>query len=105
MADRAAAAAKGATKPGVANAFERKVKLGDGSEASFSVFGRSDDDVSVFVLPFDSRRKRFTIVEEFHPGPNQRMYGLIAGMKESKHESLREAAISVRREGADRSPR
>ena len=49
VADRAAAAATGATKPGVANAFERKVKLGDGSEASFSVFGRSDDDVSVFV--------------------------------------------------------
>ena len=49
VADRAAAAAKGATKQGVANAFERKVKLGDGSEASFSVFGRSDDDVSVFV--------------------------------------------------------
>jgi len=47
VADRAAAAAKGASKPGVANAFERKVKLGDGSEASFSVFGRSDDDVSV----------------------------------------------------------
>ena len=70
VADRAAAAATGATKPGVANAFERKVKLGDGSEASFSVFGRSDDDVSVFVLPFDSRRKKFTIVEEFHPGPN-----------------------------------
>ena len=44
VADRAAAAATGATKPGVANAFERKVKLGDGSEASFSVFGRSDDD-------------------------------------------------------------
>jgi hypothetical protein len=47
----------------------------------------------VFVLPFDSQRKRFTIVEEFHPGPNRRMYGLIAGMKESKHESLRQAAI------------
>jgi len=45
------------------------------------------------VLPFDSQRKRFTIVEEFHPGPNRRMYGLIAGMKESKHESLRQAAI------------
>ena len=44
VADRAAAAATGATKPGVANAFERKVKLGDGSEASFSVFGRSDGD-------------------------------------------------------------
>ena len=47
----------------------------------------------MFVLPFDSQRKRFTIVEEFHPGPNRRMYGLIAGMKESKHESLRQAAI------------
>jgi hypothetical protein len=44
VADRAAAAATGATKPGVANAFERKVKLGDGSEASFSVFGRSEGD-------------------------------------------------------------
>lgn len=95
VADRAATAARGSSpqKPGVANASERKVKLGDGSEASFSVFGRADDDVSVFVLLFDSRRKKFTLVEEFHPGPNRRMYGLIAGIYEPKHGgSARRAA-------------
>jgi len=97
VADRAATAAHGSSspqKPGVANAFERKVKLGDGSEASFSVFGRADsEDVSVFVLPVDSRRKKFTLVEEFHPGPNRRTHGLIAGMYEPKHGgSARRAA-------------
>lgn len=99
VADRAAAVAAAAlgsqAKPAsteIATARERKVRLQDGSEASFSVFGRSDEDVSVFVLPYDTQRKRFTLIEEYHPGPNQKMIGLVAGMFESKHGGSPEKA-------------
>lgn len=94
VADRAAAVAAAAAarkKEGsdvpttIATVRERTVTLEDGTEASFSVFGRSDEDVSVFVLPFDTRRKRFTLIEEYHPGPNRKMIGLVAGMYEPKH--------------------
>ena len=76
----------------IASMRERKVKLKDGTEASFSIFGRSENDVSVFVLPFDTKSKRFTLVEEFHPGPNQHMKGLIAGVFEPKHGGSAEKA-------------
>jgi len=76
----------------IASMRERKVKLKDGTEASFSIFGRSENDASVFVLPFDTKSKRFTLVEEFHPGPNQHMKGLIAGMFEPKHGGSAEKA-------------
>ena len=71
---------------------ERKVTLKDGTEASFSIFGRSENDVSVFVLPFNTKTKHFTLVEEFHPGPNRHMKGLIAGMFEPKHGGSAEKA-------------
>ena len=76
----------------IASMRERKVKLKDGTEASFSIFGRSENDVSVFVLPFNTKTKHFTLVEEFHPGPNQHMKGLIAGMFEPKHGGSAEKA-------------
>jgi len=76
----------------IASMRERKVKLKDGTEASFSIFGRSEDDVSVFVLPFNTKKKTFTLVEEFHPGPNRHMMGLIAGMFEPKHGGSAEKA-------------
>lgn len=78
----------------IATVRERRVVLDDGTEAQFSVFGRSDEDVSVFILPYDTRRKVFTLVEEFHPGPNRKMIGLVAGMYEPKHGgSPRKAAV------------
>ena len=103
VADRAMAAAaamqmkqsKGGNKGGeteIASMRERKVTLKDGTEASFSIFGRSENDVSVFVLPFNTKTKHFTLVEEFHPGPNQQMKGLIAGMFEPKHGGSAEKA-------------
>ena len=76
----------------IASVRERKVRLKDGTEASFSVFGRSENDVSVFVLPFNTKTKAFTLVEEFHPGPNRHMKGLIAGMFEPKHGGSAEKA-------------
>ena len=76
----------------IASMRERKVRLKDGTEASFSVFGRSENDVSVFVLPFNTKTKAFTLVEEFHPGPNRHMKGLIAGMFEPKHGGSAEKA-------------
>ena len=76
----------------IASMRERKVRLKDGTEASFSVFGRSENDVSVFVLPFNTKTKTFTLVEEFHPGPNRHMKGLIAGMFEPKHGGSAEKA-------------
>jgi len=102
VADRASAAAAamaakkrmtgpdGATE--IATVRERKVKLGDGSETSFSVFGRSDEDVSVFVLPYDTKGKTFTLIEEYHPGPDSKMVGLVAGMFEPKHGGSPEKA-------------
>merc|ERR1712232_1474436 len=67
--------------------------MGDGSEASFSVFGRSDDnDVSVFILPYNTATKTFTLIEEYHPGPNRYMMGLVAGMYEPKHGGSPERA-------------
>ena len=101
VADRAAAAAAMAAKKRktgpdgateIATVRERKVKLGDGSETSFSVFGRSDEDVSVFVLPYDTKRKAFTLIEEYHPGPDTKMIGLVAGMFEPKHGGSPEKA-------------
>ena len=103
VADRAMAAAaamqlkqsKGGNKNGeteIASMRERKVTLKDGTEASFSIFGRSENDVSVFVLPYNTKTKHFTLVEEFHPGPNQQMKGLIAGMFEPKHGGSAEKA-------------
>ena len=76
----------------IASMRERKVTLKDGTEASFSIFGRSENDVSVFVLPYNTKTKHFTLVEEFHPGPNQQMKGLIAGMFEPKHGGSAEKA-------------
>lgn len=101
VADRAAAVVAAAAGGGggangndgaVSYVRERKATLRDGSEATFSVFGRSDDDVSVFVLPYDTRRKTFTLVEEYHPGPNAKMIGLVAGMFEPKHGGDAETA-------------
>ena len=104
VADRAMAAAaamqmkqnKGDKRNGgdteIASMRERKVKLKDGTEASFSIFGRSENDVSVFVLPFNTKTKHFTLVEEFHPGPNRHMIGLVAGMFEPKHGGSAEKA-------------
>jgi len=104
VADRAMAAAKAMQKKQsnggggssgeseIASMRERKVRLKDGTEASFSVFGRSENDVSVFVLPFNTKTKTFTLVEEFHPGPNRHMKGLIAGMFEPKHGGSAEKA-------------
>ena len=102
VADRAAAAAAamaakkakmgpdGVTQ--IATVRERKIKLRDGSETSFSVFGRSDEDISVFVLPYDTKRKTFTLIEEYHPGPDTKMIGLVAGMFEPKHGGSPEKA-------------
>lgn len=96
----AAASAKGKTEnkreqsTDIASVRERKISLKDGSEATFSVFGRSDEDISIFVLPYNTKTKRFTLIEEYHPGPNRKMIGLVAGMFESKHgSSLENAAI------------
>jgi len=101
VADRAAAAAQHQQRQGsnsttatseFASMRERRVQLRDGTEKSFSVFGRSDEDVSVFVLPFNTQTKRFRLIEEYHPGPNRRMVGLVAGMYEAKHGGSPETA-------------
>ena len=92
VADRAAAAVALADQRTAALVHDRTVRLDDGKEVTFSIFGRGDDvDVSVFVLPFDSMSKRFLLVEEYHPGPNAKLFGLVADMLEAKHASIEEA--------------
>jgi 8-oxo-dGTP pyrophosphatase MutT (NUDIX family) len=94
VADRAAAAVAMTGQRAAAMVHDRTVRLDNGREVTFSIFGRGDDDsdVSVFVLPFDSSTRRFVLVEEYHPGPDAKLVGLIAGMVERKHASVEEAA-------------
>eukprot|EP01071_Lankesteria_metandrocarpae_P006031 Lankesteria_metandrocarpae@DN4217_c0_g1_i3.p1 len=70
--------------------LNRKVILPDGTTKTFEIL--SSDD-AVFVLPYCTTSKTFTLVKEYYPGPNKWAPGLIAGLYEPpKHSSALEAA-------------
>ena len=49
----------------------------------FDILSQGNPSVVVFV--FDTKRKTTTLLKEYQPGPNQFLYGTVAGMYESSN--------------------
>ena len=68
---------------------------------SFDVVASNHGDYSVLVLAWDSASKTATLIREYHPGPNEWQYGVVAGgYEKSKHGSPLDAARSELEEEA-----
>lgn len=71
--------------------LRKEIKMPDGHTSMFDVVTQGCPSVIVFT--WDSKTSTTTLIREYHPGPGKIMYGVVAGMFESKHKSALEAAM------------
>ena len=69
-------------------------------EVKFDVVASNHGDESVLVLAWDTRTRTATLIREYHPGPNEWQYGVVAGGFEGKHDSPLDAGRSELEEEA-----
>lgn len=74
--------------------YQRDVRYPDGRQVSYDVIGNPRSNFkSVFIFPFDSRKRTVTVLREYSPGRNLEQLALPAGMFEpEKHDSIETAA-------------
>jgi hypothetical protein len=76
---------------GYRNIVRRKVHLPNGKQANFDVLIQRHLSVVVFI--WDTNTSTTTLIREYHPGPEQFLYGTVAGMYEfHKHTSPLQSA-------------
>ncbi|KAL8440437.1 hypothetical protein Efla_005579 [Eimeria flavescens] len=68
----------------------RLVEFADGSLHAFDV---TDAPPAVLALPWDSKKKKLTILREYCPGPHRGMLCVVAGLLEAKHKSVEDAVL------------
>ena len=76
---------------GFRNIVKRKIRLPNEKIIEIEVLKHRHE--SVVVFNWDSKKRTATLVREYHPGPEQTIYGTVAGMYEKwKHSSALECA-------------
>lgn len=76
---------------GYRNILRRDYQLPNGKSATYDILTQRHLSVVVFV--WNSTSSTTTLIREYHPGPEQFLYGTVAGMYESsKHSSPLEAS-------------
>jgi len=61
-----------------------KKKLG-GRTIDFEVVGQGGLDAAVTIFVWNSTSKTATLIQEYHPGPHELLFGCAAGLIEAKH--------------------
>jgi hypothetical protein len=72
--------------------LQRKVKMRNGKIVDFDLVGTSTAASAVLVFAWDSKTKTATLIKEYMPGCNKRLYGIAAGLVEEKHGERPEVA-------------
>ena len=73
--------------------LSRKVVLPGPKEVTFDVVDSNHGNTSVLVLAWSTETQSATLIREYHPGPSEWQYGVVAGGVEiSKHTSPLDAA-------------
>jgi 8-oxo-dGTP pyrophosphatase MutT (NUDIX family) len=66
--------------------YQRLVRMPNGNIVDFEVVGQKGSGAAI-VFAWDSSTKTATLCREYHPGPNQILCGLAAGIIEDKHDA------------------
>jgi hypothetical protein len=82
--------------------FQRAVHIPGAKQTQieFDVLSSNHGDESVFVVAWDSASCTATLIREYHPGPNEWQFGVVAGGYEGKHATPLDAAQSELEEEA-----
>ena len=66
--------------------IERTIRMPNGNLVDFDLVGLAGATSAVMIFAWDSTRKTATLVREYHPGPDQYLVGMAAGIvEEDKH--------------------
>lgn len=73
--------------------FTRTVQFPEEPEIEFDIVSANYGDYSVLVFIWDTSTKTATLIREYHPGPHEWKWGVVAGAYEpNKHSSAMDAA-------------
>ena len=74
--------------------IQRDVRMRNGKVVGFDLVGTSNAASAVLIFAWDTKTKTATMIKEYMPGCNRRLYGIAAGLVEEKHGGSAEVAAA-----------